>query len=257
MENLNEAKQLISEAKNIYIIPDQGAGKEAQTSALALFYTLKEIGKNVNLSISDLPENLKFLIPSLDFISYPKNFVVSIPSKIADVSQIYYEKDEQGLKVHLTLDKGIIKKDDVSFYYSEVKPDLVITLGIKDFKEEMAKKMDSFGFLLDAPILNIDNESVPIASPSSIPDEVGTKNKNFGKINLLRDSSISELALDLVKNPHIESVNKEAATCFLAGIASYTENFGNSKVNPEIFETASLLMKRGADLKIIKENIFT
>ena len=250
MENLQEAlgrstgeaKQLISDSKNIYIVPDQGAGKEAQTSALALFYTLKEIGKNVNLSISELPENLKFLIPSLDFISYPKNFVVSIPSKIADVSQIYYDKDEQGLKVHLTIDKGIIKKEDISFYYSEVKPDLVITLGIKDFKEEMAKKMDSFGFLLDAPILNIDNAV--------------QENKNFGKINLLKDSSISELALDLVKNPHIESINKEAATCFLAGIVSYTENFGNSKVSPEIFETASLLMKRGADLKIIKENIF-
>ena len=108
MENLNEAKQLINEAKNIYIIPDGNTEPDSVATALALFYTLKELNKNVNLIIDEeLPENLKFLIPSLDFISYPKNFVISIPSKVADVSQIFYDKDEQGLKVHLTQAKEL------------------------------------------------------------------------------------------------------------------------------------------------------
>ncbi len=239
---MQEAIQTINEAKNIYIVPGETTNTDSHAAALALFYTLKEMGKNVNLAVSDFPENLKFLIPSLDFISYPKNFVVSIPAKIADISQIYYEKDGQGLKIHLTVDKGIIKKDEVSFYYSEAKPDLVITLGVKDFKEQMSKKMDSFGFLLDSPILNIDNAV--------------QENKKFGKINLVRDASLSEIALDLVTNSHAESANKEAATCFLAGIAAFTENFGNSKVSPGIFETASLLMKKGTDLKTIKENLW-
>ena len=106
--------------------------------------------------------------------------------------------------------------------------------------------MDSFGFLLDSPILNIDNTSA-----SSVQE-----NKNFGKINLIMNSPLAEIALDLVKNPHIELIKKEAATCFLAGIASYTENFGNSKITQETFETAGLLMKRGADLQIIKSNLF-
>ena len=246
MENLEQAKQLISEAKNIYIIPNGSAEPDSVATALALFYTLKELNKNVNLIINEeLPENLKFLIPSLDFISYPKNFVISIPSKVADVSQIFYDKDEQGLKVHLTLNKGVIKKDDISFYFSDTKPDLIITLGIKDFKDHMSQKMDSFGFLLDSPILNIDSGGTDVQ-----------ENKNFGKINLIRDSSLAETALDLVKNPHIEAIKKEAATCFLAGITAFTENFGNSKVTTETFETASLLTKRGADLKVIKENLW-
>ncbi len=247
MENLEQAKQLINDSKNIYIIPEGNSEPDSVATALALFYTLKELDKNVNLVIDEeLPENLKFLIPSLDFISYPKNFVISIPNKVADISQIFYDKDEQGLKVHLTLNKGVIKKDDISFYFSDAKPDLIITLGIKDFKEQMSKKMDSFGFLLDSPILNIDNTSA-----GSVQE-----NKNFGKINLIRDSSLAEIALDLVKNPHIDLIKKEAATCFLAGIAAFTENFGNSNITPETFETASLLMKRGADLKIIKENLW-
>lgn len=256
MENINEAKKLINEAKNIYIIPNGNEEPDSVATALALFYTLKELNKNVNLVIDEtLPENLKFLIPSLDFISYPKNFIISIPNKVADVSQIFYDKDEQGLKVHLTLKGGIIKKENISFYFSDTKPDLIITLGIKDFKDHMSKKMDSFGFLLDSTILNIDRETQVQSLFKETEDET-TKNKNFGKINLIRDSSLAEIVLDLVKNPHLESVKKESATCFLAGIAAFTENFGNSKVSLETFEIASLLIKRGADLKEIKSNLF-
>ncbi|MCX6719563.1 MAG: hypothetical protein NTV36_00405, partial [Candidatus Staskawiczbacteria bacterium] len=74
---LQESKKIITEAKNIYLIPSQEP--EATALTMALFFTLKELGKNVNMIIEKLPENLSFLSPSLDFISYPKNFVISIP----------------------------------------------------------------------------------------------------------------------------------------------------------------------------------
>src|SRR3989344_4974962 len=168
----NGVKQLISEARNICVIPSQHNEPESLSAALALFYTLKELNKNVNLIIQDFPEKFNFLIPSLDFISTPKNFVISIPRNLADVSQVYYEKNEENLKIHLTIDKGSIKKDNISFYFSEAKPDLIITLGIKDFKSELENKLNSFGFILDSPILNIDSLETG-----------GQENKKFGKIN--------------------------------------------------------------------------
>ncbi len=240
MEKLDEAKQLISEAKNICIIPSEN-NEESISSALALFYTLKELGKNVNLLLEEFPEKLKFLLPSLDYISYPKNFVISIPQKTAEISQVYYEKNDEGLKIHLTLDKGNIKKDNISFYFSEAKPDATITLGLQDFGNELREKLNPYGFLLDSPVINIDNRQ---------------DNKNFGKINIIQDSALADMALSLVKNPHIESIKEKAALCFLAGIAIYTENFGNNKTSPEIFETASLLMRRGADLNQIRKNLY-
>jgi hypothetical protein len=185
MENLIELKQLINDSKNIYLIPKEEP--EAITSTLALFYTLKELGKNVNLILENLPENLKFLAPSADFISYPKNFVISIPDKHAQVSQIFYEKSDDALKIHLTIENGIIKKDDLSFYFTDAKPDLVITLGIKDYQEQLKSKLDSFGFLLDSPVLNIDN---------------GQNNKKFGKINLIEDKPLLELVMSLINNLH-------------------------------------------------------
>jgi len=175
--------EIINQSKNIYLIPSQEP--EAICSALALFYTLKELGKNVNIIIDALPESLKFLSPSLDFISYPKNFVISVPNSIANISQVYYEKNDQALKIHLTSENGIIKKDNISFYYSETKPDLVITLGIRDYVQELSQKLDSFGFLIDSPILNIDNK---------------TDNKNFGKINLIEDKPLLELVMSLINS---------------------------------------------------------
>jgi len=232
-----ETTQILSNAKNIYLISAQEP--EAITSTLALFYTLKELGKNVNLIIDTLPENLKFLTPSLDFISYPKNFVVSIPNTVAKISQIFYEKNNDALKIHLTLESGNIKKDNISFYYQEAKPDLIITIGIKDYQKELSSRLDSFGFLLDSPILNIDNEQ---------------DNKKFGKINVLEDYSLTEIILDLIKNIKQDPIGKESANCLLTGVVIYTENFKN-KLSANIFEIASQLMKQGIDLKETVNNL--
>jgi len=231
-----ETKQIIGEAKNIYLIPEENL--EAISNALALFYTLKEMGKNVNLIIENFPETLNFLTPSLDFISYPKNFVVSIPAKIAGISQIYYEKDDTALKIHLMVENGVIKKDDVDFYFSDEKPDLIITLGIKDYQSQLTGKLNSFGFLLDSPILNIDNNQ---------------NNKNFGKINLIDNFSITEITFDLIKNLSA-SINKDSANCLLSGLIIQTDNFKNFNITANIFENAGYLMKNGADLNMIKES---
>ena len=225
-------ENLISEAKNIYLITSQEP--EAITSTLALFYTLKDLGKNVNLLLDTLPENLKFLSPNLDFISYPKNFVMSIPNSVAQISQIYYEKNDQALKVHLTLENGTIKKDNISFYFAEAKPDLVITVGIKDYQKELSEKLNSFGFLLDSPVLNIDNSK---------------DNQKFGKINLIKDTSLSEIVVGLAEN-----INAESAKCLLTGLVIYTNDFKDN-ITADIFQLTSELMKKGANLEEIKNNI--
>lgn len=185
---MQEAKQIIIDSKTICLIPKESP--EAITSALALFYTLKEMGKNVNLILDQLPENLKFLAPSLDFVSYPKNFVISVPNRVTKISEIQYEKTDEALKINLTIESGNIKKEDISFYFSETKPDLVIAMGIKDYSEQLKTRLNSFGFLLDSPILNIDSESQE------------TENKKFGKINIVEQKPLLETTMRLINNLH-------------------------------------------------------
>ncbi|MCX6720838.1 MAG: hypothetical protein NTW11_03470 [Candidatus Staskawiczbacteria bacterium] len=252
MEN-QETKNLIDNSKNIYLITSQEP--EAITSTLALFYTLKDLGKNVNLIIESLPENLKFLSPSLDFISYPKNFVVSIPTKVAQISQIHYEKKDEAFKIHLTLEGGSIKKDNISFYFQEAKPDLIITVGVEDYQKELSEKLNYFGFLLDSPVVDIDNKQ---------------NNKKFGKINLIGEGSMSEVIYNLIKPdkspeghldgpvtiPAMRGLVGETAQCLLTGLVIYTENFKN-KLSADVFQLASDLMKKGASLEEIVKNIYS
>ena len=246
-----EAKQIISDSKNIYLV--SAKEPEAMVSTLALFYTLRNLNKNVNLIADALPENIKFLTPSMDFISYPKNFVVSIPNNIAQISQVYYEKNNDALKIHLTLESGNIKKDNISFYFAEAKPDLIITIGIKDYSRELASELNSFGFLLESPILNIDT-SLPTTLDNQLP-LTQTENKKFGKINLIETLSLPEIVFGLIKDIDKDSAKRELALCLLCGIVLHTENF-KTKVTAEIFQVASELMKDGADLNIITENIY-
>lgn len=238
MEIPQDTKQFISQASTICIIPKEEP--ESVASALALFYTLKELRKNVNLVIENFPETCSFLIPSLDFISSPKNFVISIPKQVADISQVYYEKNEENLKIHLTLQKGNLKKDDISFYFTNAKPDVIITLGIQDFQQELEGRLDSFGFLLDTPILNIDNNS---------------DNKKFGLINMMEEKSLSQMALEIIKNTDGQ-INKNNATCILAGLTLHYQNFQDPATSPEMFELCAQLMKQGANRQEIIQALY-
>lgn len=242
-----EVKQLITDAKNICLIPSPTNEPESLTSALAFFYTLKELGKNVNLITEHFPEKLSFLIPSLDFITTPKNFVISIPQKVSQVSQVYYEKNEADLKIYLTVDKGQIKKEDVLFYFSEVKPDLIITIGIQDFKKELEGALNSFGFILDTPIINIDT-----SAKLSVSNQ---ENIKFGKINIVENKSISEITLDIIKSlgePIGDSqqnrglINNHVANCLFAGLIIHYENFKSNRTTHEIFHICADLIKHGA-----------
>ena len=235
-----ETKNLIAQAKNICLIPSEHE-PESLTSCLALFYTLKELGKNVNLISENFPKNLEFLIPPVDFISSPKNFVISIPRTASNISQIYYEKTEEYLKIHLTTDKGSLKKDDISFYFKEAKPDLIITFGIQDFKKQLDSKLDSFGFLLGSPIINIDNRK---------------ENILFGQVNLVEHKSLSEISLRLIRLIDENLISKNVADCIMSGLIMYYENFKTKIITPEVFQIAAEMIKKGANNQQIVDNLY-
>ena len=234
-----ELKKMIGEARNICVIPSEHE-PESFAAALALFYTLRELGKNANLIIDTFPEKLQFLVPSLDFITTPKNFVIAIPRSVANISQIYYEKNDDNLKIHLTIDKGRIKKEQVAFYYADAKPDLVVTLGIQDLQSSLSQQLDSFGFILDAPIINIDNRP---------------ENKKFGSINLLGQTSLSEIVFDAVKSINEQLIKGPAANCLLAGLVIHYDNFKSVKIVSGVFQLCSELVQRGAHYHQMVEHL--
>lgn len=269
MDLFQEAKKLINETKNIYILPSTNNQDDSIPTSLALFYILKKLKKNVNLIVEKFPEKFHFLIPSLNFISEPKNFVISIPASKGEVSQIQYEKSEEGLKIYLTLDKGNIKKNDISFSFNISKPDLLITVGNKNL-------LPNQNFSIEGPILNIDNQILldknyltPLenqrfltgqAEQTSLGEKPLTEqagNKNFSQVNLIKsNSSLAEIVSDFLKSVNEDLIEKNISTCLLTGIIVSSENFQNRETSVKTFETAAFLVKKGASHQQIIDELY-
>ena len=219
MEALNKAKNLIEKCRDILIFPSPEPQGDSLGSALALFYTLKKLGKNVNVKIGDVPEKFNFLTNHYQAPS--GDFIISINTEGKEVSKMRYEKNGKDLKIYLALNKGRIENEDVSFspfsnseselpsYHSE----LLITLGVHSL-ENIPQTFWSL------PILNI-------------------------VTNLIKSLTESEQLFD-----------QRTATCLLTGVIWSSQNFRSPKTRPKTFETSAFLIEKGANHQEIIQHLY-
>ncbi len=230
VENLKKIKKVIERAQNVSLLPSPDFRKDSFPATLALFYSLKKLSKNVNLLTRDYPKRFSFLIEKEE-VTLPKaDFLISIRQAGTKVSQLFYEKRENGLALYLKTKGEELKKENVS-----IQPlglgDLLITLGVGEFKkvEKFLKGKPKF-------LINIDNQ---------------LDNKNYGDLNLIElgAPSFSEIAFDLISTIDENLFDEKISNCLLAGIVQGTSNFQDPKVNEQTFQKTSLLIEKGADFK--------
>jgi len=236
MKNYEEAEKTIKKSQNIWIFVSENL-PDSIPASLALFYTLKKLSKNVNLFLENFPKNIEFLIPSLDFIDYPGEFIISIKNSDEDISQLYYEKNENDLKLFFKLERGIIKKKNISFDWAWKKPDLIVTIGIKKINEigKLSEKIQK------APILNIDAQN---------------ENKRFGSINLIdQNSTITEITSQVIKSIDENLFEENISTCLLTGLILISENFSKPENLSQVFERVAFLMKKGGSWQKVNKSL--
>lgn len=234
------AKNLIEKSQNILILPSPELQGDSLGSALALFYTLKKLGKNANVKIGDVPEKFKFLINN--YSPSGRDFIISINTEDKEISQMRYEKNGKDLKIYLALNRGQFSHEDVSFApllgqeSALIHYDLLISIGAQSL-ENIPQNFWSL------PILNIDNQP---------------RNENFGEVNLIEmTSSLAEIATNLIKSIDDQnSFDKETATCLLTGVIWSSQNFRNPKTRPKTFETSAFLIEKGADHQEIIQRLY-
>lgn len=240
MDAANLAKSIIGKSENILIFPPQELQGDSLGSTLALFYTLKKLGKNVNVKLGDIPEKFQFLTNF--YKTGSGDFVIAINTENKDISQMRYEKNGKDLKIYLALSKGQIKNEDISFpsllcqESLSPRPDLVIALGTPSLENIP----QSFW---EIPILNIDNQP---------------QNENFGEVNLIETtSSLAEIITNLLKlTAEQELFDKEISTCLLAGIIWSSQNFRSPKTKPKTFEISAFLIEKGARHQEIIQHLY-
>lgn len=241
-----QAKEIIKKSRNIHIfLPENYEFNlkegDAFCAGSALFYTLKKLGKKTSLFFDKIPQKFQFLAD--------KKTTIFVKTNSQGFSELSYEKDKNGLKIHLDhLEKDLSLKDislsSQKFLNEDTdNPDLIITLGSQSI-ENLGKKINQKEKLFEEiPILNIDNNAL---------------NEKFGEINFLdvKKCSISESITDLSKTLGEDLIDKKIANFLLAGITWASENFRNSRTKPETFSQASFLIEKGADHQKIIKNFY-
>jgi len=237
VEDFKKLKKVIEKAQDITLLPSPDFRKDSFPATLALFYSLKKLGKNVNLAAENYPQKYGFLVKKEKFHVPEANFLISIKEIGIKLSQLFYEKTENGLKLYLKTNGGELKKENVA-----LQPlgsgELLITLGIESFqrvKEVLKEKPNS--------MINIDNQ---------------LENENYGDINLieLRTPSLSEIVFDVLSSIDEKLFGKETSNCLLCGIIQGTSNFQDPKLDSRAFQKASFLIEKGANLREITSSLY-
>jgi len=226
MEGIYQAKKLIQGAQNILVLAPQNSGVDNLSSALSLSYTLNNVGKIVNSFPKTIPESYSPIFPKR-IIS--KNFVISIKGE--EISELYYEKENQILKIYLSSKESGIKKEDIEFAALEKasaqESDLLVTIGIERLEKLGNFYEKNFKLFYHTPILNIDNHPL---------------NNKFGNVNLISEnlptSTISEKLIDSFD----KITDKKVKTWLLAGVIEF---FQKKKINQKALENVFTLTESG------------
>jgi len=239
-QELKKAEQFIKEAANITVLASPQFQGDSFPAALALFYILKNLGKNVNFIAKTYPERFRFLVNGDIVNSASADFSISIQERRLKITDLSYQKTEDGLKLFLKTNGRPLSTRDVSLksMASDQPEDLFVAIGL-DKLEETEKFLKE----PDSPIINIDNQA---------------SNQSYGEVNLVdtQAATISEIIFDLACQFNDKKFNELQANSLLAGIIYGSQNFQNDKITSQTFEKISCLHQFGKSIKEIKQALY-
>jgi len=192
--------------------PDKNA------ALFSLFYSLKNLGKNVNLwphykSLKTLP----FYFSNLN------NFLISINKNGDIIPSIYYQDTEKNINLYLTAN-GKIKPESIYFApLKEEEPNLIIALDLErlDLLGEFYDQ--NFKYFLKQTVINLNNE----------------EGEDFGQINFVKENfSLSGIVLNLLKELNKDLIfDRACSTNLLWGMLKFYENKSLNQKEANNFET--------------------
>lgn len=231
----NRAIELLEKSERLALALPLQPNFDCLAAAEVLAGYLKERGKQVGLLESGLKETSPFnkfnglnsLPPLL------REFVVSVDSSSAPVSQLRYEQGEGRLDIIFSPKSLPLNEGFVSFRQGKVFCDAIIALGVADIESWNTANSAGPDFLLTTPILNIDNSG---------------NNKNHGEVNLINTAggSLSEMLYKLISSANGGALSSEAATLLLAGIFSSSGGFFKDP-GPDALQSSAELVRLGAN----------
>ena len=245
MDNLTleKIKDLIAKNENIGIAVGKNPGIDEMAAALALYLAFLQGSKNAVITCSTEPI---VEVSSLVGINKVKrsfdggangDLTVSFPYREGEIEKISYTLEEGKLNILVKAGENGLSFNEKEIEYKRegTAPGLVFVIGTPRISDlGTALDMET---LKDSKVINIDYKP---------------ENQGFGDIPLLgkNASSVSELMANFISSLGL-NMDVDIASNLLTGIIDATDNFQSPTTSSLAFETAALLLKKGAVRRII------
>jgi len=231
-------KKFLENSKEVLILIPENPDCDAVGSAYGLSFFLERIGIDPTIASSgEIPEKFSFLPRPqkiIHDISGSRDFVLSFNTKDNKITGIRKEQNGDTLNIYLTPEKGSLNPKDFSFILAKFKYDLIIAIDCPDLEKLGPIYLNNPDLFFEIPIVNIDSSS---------------SNESFGQTNLVDVTacSSSEIIKRSMEEINKDAIDKNIATCLLAGIICATDSFQKKNTTPKCLSAAADLMEKGAE----------
>ena len=233
-DQLQELKTKLGTAQTVLLTMPSSPNQDIVASALALYLSLKQSGKNVTISTSTLPIVRDSHLVGLDKITTEvggNNLVITLDVPESSIDKVTSNTEGGHLNLIVNPAKGVvpITPENVKFTYSGASADLVLVLGAADLKDVGALAEKENELFTKERLVNISNQ-------------VGT----FGTINITDPSSSNaELVTALLKELGLP-MDMDIANNLMQGIESATNGLSSPNMTADTFEALAILYRTGA-----------
>src|SRR3990170_3055080 len=235
---LQKIKDLLAKNESIGIAVGKNPGIDEMAAALSLYLALS--GENREISVICPTEPIVEVSSLVGINKVKKSFdggangdlTVTFPYKEGEIEKISYTLEEGKLNILVKAgENGLsFNEKDVEFKREGAAPGLVFVVATPRISDlGTAFDMET---LKDSKVINIDYKP---------------ENQGFGDIPLLGKSasSVCELMANFLTSLDLK-MDVDIASNLLAGIIAATDNFQSTTTSSLAFETAAMLLKKGA-----------
>ena len=246
-QNLDELKNQLEAAKDVLILIAEKANYDSTASALALYLSLQDKeDRNVTIaSPSQIRVEFSRLV-GVDKISQKigsRNLIITFDYVTDSIEKVSYnvESDKFNLVIQPKSNMPPLKAENVNYSYSGAQADLIFIVG--------ANSLDDLGSIYQAEKAIFD-KAVTVSVNKNLRAPFARLTFSDPQV-----SSVSELTTELLTKLNLP-VTQDTATNLLSGIDSATQRFASPVIKAHTFETAALLMNKGAKRQMERpENI--
>lgn len=242
---IQQVNQLLIPVREAVIVLPPDPDFDAVASSLALFTSLKKIGRMSHVVSSEKLDtekifnqaNIKASIREMIPVDQIVNF---LPQKqlrlLIDYAQGSYshgdiKTESEGLTLKLLAEKGQspIKPLNMATQIVESKPDVIFVMGVENVYNMGDFYSNNSDFFGNTPMINLDNHS---------------GNTKYGKANLLDDkaSSLSEMVTLMLYDLRFV-LDEDTAKMLYEGIKQKTNNFSRDRFSANMLEATSITMR--------------